>query len=185
MTIIPPALNDRARTSFIAIPSRARLSRKAGITPSPAVTTMSRRTAESRRRYGANRWAMRRRFARRCTGSAARSGASEAEWKNMPIVCARVRRVVSLRAHTSSTSTAVDGLRRRREIQDQDPGEEEQRRAEADQHQTCRSDLEVAADPDEEQHARENDRGADVFIARLGGMLPLCVVRVGAGVEAS
>src|SRR4051812_30243163 len=97
ITIIPPALSDSARTSLTEIASSARLSKNAGITPSPAVTTMSRRTAESLRRYGANRCAIRRRLARRCTGSAGRSGASEAEWKNMPIVWIRVRRAGLLR----------------------------------------------------------------------------------------
>src|SRR5436309_5412961 len=38
---------------------------------------------------------MRRRFARRCSGSAGRSGAVSAEWKNMPIVCQGTPRVIA------------------------------------------------------------------------------------------
>src|SRR5262249_4612518 len=85
IAIIPPAAIERAVVSFCPIASRTRLSRKAGRTPSPAETTISSRTAPSRSLYGAKSGPMRRRWARRSAGSAGRSGASSAEWKNMPI----------------------------------------------------------------------------------------------------
>src|SRR5512133_3735447 len=85
IAIIPPAATDRTVVSFCAIASRTRLSRKAGRTPSPAETTISRSTPPSRSLYGAKSRPMRRRFARRSAGSAGRSGASSDEWKNMPI----------------------------------------------------------------------------------------------------
>src|ERR671935_289090 len=52
IAIIPPALNESEVVSFRAIASSTRLSKKAGITPSPAETTISSRTPESRSLYG-------------------------------------------------------------------------------------------------------------------------------------
>src|SRR3954453_5836631 len=95
MTIIPPALNDSALTSLLPIASSARFSRNAGMTPRAAVSTISTSTPVSRSLYGTNSRAMRRRFERRCAGSAGRSGALSAEWKNMPIVCQGTPRVVA------------------------------------------------------------------------------------------
>src|SRR5205814_1812666 len=71
--------------SLAVIASSTRLRRNAGSTPRAAETTISARTAPRRPLYGANRGPIRRRFARRRAGSAGRSGASCAEWKNMPI----------------------------------------------------------------------------------------------------
>ncbi len=85
IAIIPPAFHESALVSFAEIASRTRLSRKAGRTPSAAETTIRTRTPLSRSLYGANRGPMRLRFALRTAGSAARSGALSAEWKNMPI----------------------------------------------------------------------------------------------------
>src|SRR5438270_6048198 len=82
---MPPALNESAVVSLRPIASRTRLSRKAGTTPSPAETTISRSTPPSRSLYGTKSGPMRRKFARRLAGSAGRSGDASAEWKNMPI----------------------------------------------------------------------------------------------------
>ena len=55
------------------------------MTPSPAVTTISRRRPDRRALYGRKSGPIRRRFARRLAGSAGRSGSSLDEWKYMPI----------------------------------------------------------------------------------------------------
>src|SRR5580765_1600732 len=94
IAIIAPALIESERVSFSWIASRARLSRKAGMTPRPAETTISASRPVRRRQYGPNRRPTRRRFARRSSGSAGRSGASSAEWKNMPTLPQRTVRTV-------------------------------------------------------------------------------------------
>src|SRR2546429_2102234 len=85
IAIIPAAFHESAAVSLRPMASRTRLSRNAGKTPSPAETTMRSSTAPSRSLYGQKSHPMRRRFALRTAGSAARSGGASAEWKNMPI----------------------------------------------------------------------------------------------------
>src|SRR5207248_4527097 len=85
IAIIPPAFHDSAAVSLRPIASRTCLSRNAGITPSPAETTMRSSTPPRRSLYGVKSGPIRRRFARRTAGSAARSGGESAAWKNMPI----------------------------------------------------------------------------------------------------
>src|SRR5262249_36185010 len=96
IAIIAPALIDSERVSFAWIASRARLSRNAGTTPRPAATTISASSPLSRRQYGRKSPPTRRRFARRRAGSAVRSGASSAEWKNMPTLPQRTVRTVAV-----------------------------------------------------------------------------------------
>src|SRR3954447_190577 len=85
ITIIPPAAQESAVLSSCAIASITRFSRKAGMTPSRAPTTISASRPESRGRYGLKSPTMRRKLARRTSGSAGRSGASRAEWKYIPM----------------------------------------------------------------------------------------------------
>jgi hypothetical protein len=85
ITIIPAAANDSSLVSFRPIASRTRLSRKAGMTPSPAETMIRARSAPSRSRYGQKSGPIRRRFALRTAGSAARSGGASGAWKNIPM----------------------------------------------------------------------------------------------------
>ncbi len=95
IAIIAPALIESARVSFSWIASRARLSRKAGMTPSAGRDDDQREQA-GRGAASTARTARptRRRFARRSSGSAGRSGASSAEWKNMPTRPQRTVRTV-------------------------------------------------------------------------------------------
>jgi len=65
-----PAGVERERSRVVRQSLRTCWSRKAGMTPSPAETTISRRTPPSRSLYGAKSGPMRRRFARRTDGSA-------------------------------------------------------------------------------------------------------------------
>src|SRR5262245_34115513 len=91
IAIIPAALSESSRVLFDPIASSTRFSRKAGTTPRPAETTIRSRRPLSRSRYGRKSGPIRRRFARRFSGSTGRSGGDSAEWKNMPIaprVCA-------------------------------------------------------------------------------------------------
>jgi hypothetical protein len=55
IAIMPAALNESERVSFAAMASSTCLSRKAGSTPSPAETTIRRRTPPSRTLYGVKR----------------------------------------------------------------------------------------------------------------------------------
>ncbi len=86
ITIIAAALTETARVSWLSIATRTRRSRNAGTTPRPALATISARSTESRRQYGLKSEPIRRRFARRTSGSIGRSGGAwPRSWKNMPI----------------------------------------------------------------------------------------------------
>src|SRR3954452_13593617 len=86
ITIIAAALTETPRVSCAWIATRTRRSRNAGTTPTPALTTISPSSIESRRQYGLKSFPIRRRFARRTSGSVGRSGgASPRSWKNIPI----------------------------------------------------------------------------------------------------
>src|SRR5262249_3627424 len=90
-TIIPAAFTDSACRSFEPIASRARLSRKAGTTPSAAEVTISASRPVRRPLYGRKSRPTRRRFARRTAGSAGRSGAARAGGRDIPISVQRTR----------------------------------------------------------------------------------------------
>src|SRR2546421_6953102 len=120
IAIIPAAFHESAAVSLRPMASRTRLSRNAGKTPSPAETTLRSSTAPSRSLYGQKSHPMRRRFALRTAGSAARSGGASAEWKNMPIR-PRVRRAARLMTpaadlHAHRVVPAVDVQRRRGDV---------------------------------------------------------------------
>ena len=76
IAIIPAASSDSSVVSESWIAFRTPRSRNAGITPSAAEKTISARTAASRRLYGLKSAPIRRRLARRTTGSSGRSGGS-------------------------------------------------------------------------------------------------------------